>query len=81
MDFIDDHALQAFEDMGGIFVAKQKREGFRRGQKDMRWVSTLALLFGGGGVTGSIFNPDIQANFVDRSLKVAPNISGEGFQR
>ena len=81
MDFVDDHPLQARKCFGGIGIGQQKRQGFRRGQQDMRRIGALSAALGVAGVAGAILDPYGQARAFNRTAQVAADVGRQRLER
>ena len=83
MDLVDDHAAQAGEQGGGVGLAAQQGQAFRRGQQDVGGRGLLPGPLGGGGVAGPRLDRDGQAPSQStgairlRAMSVASAFSGD----
>jgi hypothetical protein len=72
--FIDHDAFQPGEQFGAFGIGQQQRERFGRCQQDVGRAFPLAFLAVRRGIAAAGFDPDGQANLVDRGQQVALHI-------
>jgi len=81
VQLVDHDAFQPPEDGRRVGVGEQQRQGFRRGQQDLRRLLALALAFRLRGVAGAGLGGDGKSEFCDRGFEIAMDIDRKRLQR
>ncbi len=81
VQLVDHHRLQVGEEAWRIVVGQQQRQGFGRGQQDLRRLAALALAPVLRRIARARFRVDGQVHFRDGRGKVAVNVLRERLQR
>ena len=81
VQLIDDDAVEAGEDLIGVVIGQQQRQGLRRGQQHVGRLAPLALALGLRRVAGAGLDLDAEAHVADRGAEVALDIDGERLER
>jgi hypothetical protein len=81
MDFVDDDAAKACEQLETLRVAQQQRERFGRRQQDVRRAGALPRLAIGRCIAAPHLDPERERHVGDGRKQVALDILRQGFQR
>ena len=81
MQFVEQHGVQAGEQVARVRMAQHQRELFWRGQQNVGRLEALALADGRRGVAGAEFDLDIEAHLADGRDQVAADVGCERLER